>query len=326
MREWWKTSPPRRVKGREKDEDERDRGTIPLSWRKKAIVPPILSREDPRRGKSAYGEREAPFSGLSLSFAIDVSSRISTISTAERSTASSPSSKGPCILHSRETRRCYVREERNNEAREGQGDKARGGCTRKKRERERERERGTVERHRAMCTTAERCSAAMCQCVSRWRPTEVDGLAFERHRRRSAVLGTRSVMESLAAPSVEAMTPSTPLLPPNARRFPSAPSSGSPYQERSDPTTDPSAATIPPVDPYPVRSPPRPRRHPRTPQEREERERERWWTRAMPPVPTSRAKLGACMQCTLPREMRGLLLEFFSRTATDHAAIAIFGL
>lgn len=62
---------------------------------------------------------------------------------------------------------------------------------------------------------------SMCQCVSRWRPAEVDGLAFGRRRRRSAALGTRSVMESLAAPSVEAMTPSTPLLPPNARRFPS---------------------------------------------------------------------------------------------------------
>lgn len=37
-----------------------------------------------------------------------------------------------------------------------------------------------------------------------------------RFRLRSAILGTRSVMESLAAPSVEAMTPSTPFLPPNA--------------------------------------------------------------------------------------------------------------
>lgn len=37
-----------------------------------------------------------------------------------------------------------------------------------------------------------------------------------RFRLRSAILGTRSVMESLAAPSVEAMTPSTPFVPPNA--------------------------------------------------------------------------------------------------------------
>lgn len=64
-----------------------------------------------------------------------------------------------------------------------------------------------------MCTTAERCS--MCRCVSCWRPAEVDGLAFGLRRRPSVPLGTRSVMESLAAPSVEAMTPSTPLLPPN---------------------------------------------------------------------------------------------------------------
>jgi len=35
----------------------------------------------------------------------------------------------------------------------------------------------------------------MCQCVSRWRPAEVDGLAFGRRRRRSVALGTRSVME-----------------------------------------------------------------------------------------------------------------------------------
>lgn len=50
--------------------------------------------------------------------------------------------------------------------------------------------------------------------MSRWRPAEVDGLWLGRFRLRSAILGTRSVMESLAAPSVEAMTPSTPLLPP----------------------------------------------------------------------------------------------------------------
>ena len=51
--------------------------------------------------------------------------------------------------------------------------------------------------------------------MSRWRPAEVDVLRLGYFRRGSAVLGTRSVMESLAAPSVEAMTPSTPLLPPN---------------------------------------------------------------------------------------------------------------
>ncbi|KAG7209202.1 hypothetical protein KM043_015331 [Ampulex compressa] len=64
-----------------------------------------------------------------------------------------------------------------------------------------------------MCTAAGRYSRSW--CVSHWRPAEVDGLPLGRFRRRSAMLGTRSVMESLAAPSVEAMTPSTPLLPPN---------------------------------------------------------------------------------------------------------------
>lgn len=63
-----------------------------------------------------------------------------------------------------------------------------------------------------MCTVAGRYSQD--RCVSRWRPAEVDGLQLGRFRLRSAILGTRSVMESLAAPSVEAMTPSTPLLPP----------------------------------------------------------------------------------------------------------------
>lgn len=92
----------------------------------------------------------------------------------------------------------------------------------------------------------QRCAAAlrsMCQCVSRWRPAEVDGLAFGRRRRRSAALGTRSVMESLAAPSVEAMTPSTPLLPPNARRFPFVTPLGvSPAGARYPTTADVTAA------------------------------------------------------------------------------------
>lgn len=84
---------------------------------------------------------------------------------------------------------------------------------------------------------------SMCQCASRWRPAEVDGLALGRRRRRSVALGTRSVMESLAAPSVEAMTPSTPLLPPNARRFPSvAPLGVSAAAARCPTTRDVTAA------------------------------------------------------------------------------------
>lgn len=103
-----------------------------------------------------------------------------------------------------------------------------------KEKRERGRERGDEERHRAMCTTA-LLLRSMCQCVSRWRPVQVDGLVFGRRRRRSVGLGTRSVMESLAAPSVEAMTPSTPLLPPNARRFPSVSPLGVSYRGYSVP-------------------------------------------------------------------------------------------
>lgn len=97
-------------------------------------------------------------------------------------------------------------------------DKVRNGCIEEKREigREGGRKRGDEERHRGDVYDSGALPLplplrSMCQCASRWRPAEVDGLAFGRRRRRSAALGTRSVMESLAAPSVEAMTPSTPL-------------------------------------------------------------------------------------------------------------------
>lgn len=120
----------------------------------------------------------------------------------------------------------------------------------------------------------------MCQCASRWRPAEVDGLPFGRRRRRSVALGTRSVMESLAAPSVEAMTPSTPLLPPNARRFPSvSPLGVSPAAARCPTTFDVTAAPrYHPSDRSPTladRASPQPHRHPRIRKGREERQKER---------------------------------------------------
>lgn len=83
----------------------------------------------------------------------------------------------------------------------------------------------------------------MCQCVSRWRPAEVDDLVFGCRRRRSFAFGTRSVMESLAAPSVEAMTPTTPLLPPNARR--SSLSPRTPTANAYKPHHDVAAAPLP---------------------------------------------------------------------------------
>jgi len=82
-------------------------------------------------------------------------------------------------------------------------------------------------------------------------------------------------MESLAAPSVEAMTPSTPLLPPNAfPAFPSGPLVDRPTSQ-SNPTT--TTVTAPRCHhpyarvPYPLdRVSPQPRRHPRARKNRRE--------------------------------------------------------
>lgn len=139
----------------------------------------------------------------------------------------------------RETKQ-QKRSERYNEASEREEDKVRNG--RKERERETWRRRTTP---RDVYDSGALLLYSMCQCVSRWRPAEVDGLAFGRHRRRSGTLGTRSVMESLAAPSVEAMTPSTPLLPPNARRFPSVSPLGVSTAGARYPTTADGSAALP---------------------------------------------------------------------------------
>lgn len=134
----------------------------------------------------------------------------------------------------------------------------------RERERDRENTKSGRRKKRKRCRTTsrnvyERCySAARCVSVCRaGGRAEVDGLAFERHRRRSAVLGTRSVMESLAAPSVEAMTPSTPLLPPNRPAwFPSCyPLSLSPPSPRPSLPDHPSPTRLTPLPSLRVGSP-----------------------------------------------------------------------
>jgi len=273
---------PRR-RGR-KGIEQRATVTIPLSCRRKRFVPPI-SREaafSEQTGKvCTESERCAPFplprssSPLSFLVFLFLSLPLSTFphdrrrlcadfhdfQTQEVNNVSSVKEERymhtacPASRRARETWKCYVWETKTAETRGGRRDEkwTRGRKEKEKweegRMKEKEKGRRDEERHRAMYTTVERwLLRSMCQCVSRWRPAEVDDLLFGCRRRRSFAFGTRSVMESLAAPSVEAMTPTTPLLPPNARRSslspraPTARALATPPWRHSG-----SAATIPPA-------------------------------------------------------------------------------
>lgn len=190
-----------------------------------------------------------------------------------------------CILYDRDVAEkhvetLYVRETKEQKHRRGimkwAREKIKWGT---KEERERRRRRGREGMWRRRTTPRDVYDSgalllrSMCQCVSRWRPAEVDGLAFGRRRRCSVALGTRSVMEDGVTGRPErrgndtehavAATERTPGV------SPPVPRSASPPRSACCPsTTDVTAAPrYHPSDrppPLPDRTSPQPRRHPRT--------------------------------------------------------------
>jgi len=324
---------------------------------KKAIVLPISSREGFQRANRKSRARRVRGALLSLSptetFCLSLPRstfprggfpRISVIFRAERSTAPSVKEESMHTVwprRSREAWRCHVREAKQQKHRRGKTKRARekirwGMGARKKREREREggRERGDEERHRAMCTTAVRCYSVRCVSVCRagGRPRSMASrsAAFVGARSRSALGQWWSHWPPRASRQWHRAVPSTPLLPPNARRFPSvSPLGVSPADARCPPprlTWRQRHATTPPIVPYLARlrfsstssSPP----HMRGKRREWDGKKERQWGRdgenhrhCAPLTVVPCATLGACCHRNvpaLPRDARSepTFLEF----------------